>query len=86
MVTSGSASNLVLDEGERRIIGEDTSGKGFYTVMPAYDAELIDTLINRNVQFQVKAPEGRSLWQAILVNTLPILLFIGVWIYLMRQS
>ncbi|WP_353412613.1 ATP-dependent zinc metalloprotease FtsH [Arenicella sp. 4NH20-0111] len=85
MVTSGSVSNLVLDEGERRIIGEDTSGKGFYTVMPAYDAELIDTLINRNVQFQVKAPEGRSLWQAILVNTLPILLFIGVWIYLMRQ-
>ncbi len=83
-VTSNSVSRVVLDEGERRITGEDSSGKVFYTVMP-YDDQLIDTLLKRNVAFEVKAPEGRSLWQAILVNTLPILLFIGVWVYLMRQ-
>jgi len=84
MVKAGSVGQVVLDEGERVIIGEDTSGKRFRTVMP-YDAKLIDTLIDRNIEFKVKAPEGRSLLQAILVNTLPILLFIGVWIYLMRQ-
>ncbi len=83
-VTSGGVNRVILDEGERRIIGEDASGKGFYTVMP-YDDQLIDTLLKRTVEFEVKAPEGRSLWQAILVNTLPILLFIGVWVYLMRQ-
>ena len=84
MAKAGKVSQVVLDEGERVILGEDTSGKGFHTVMP-YDPKLIDTLIDRNIKFKVKAPEGRSLLQAILVNTLPILLFIGVWIYLMRQ-
>ena len=83
-VVSNSVSRVILDEGERRITGEDSSGKTFYTVMP-YDDQLVDTLLKRNVAFEVKAPEGRSLWQAILVNTLPILLFIGVWVYLMRQ-
>lgn len=83
-VTAGGVSKVVLDEGERRIIGEDRSGKRFYTVMP-YDDQLIDTLLKRGVEFEVKAPQGRPLWQAILINTLPILLFIGVWIYLMRQ-
>ncbi len=84
MVTSGSVNRVVLDEGERRIIGEDSKGGKFVTVMP-YDDQLIDTLLKRDVAFEVKAPEGRSLLQAILINTLPILLFIGVWIYLMRQ-
>ncbi len=84
MVTSDSVSQVVLDENERRIIGENKSGKRFHTVMP-YDDKLVDTLLDRGVPFKVKAPEGRSLLAAILINTLPILLFIGVWIYLMRQ-
>ena len=83
-IISGSISDVVLDEGARTIVGKDASGNTVRSVMP-YDAQLVDTLIKRNISFEVKQPEGRSIWQAILVNTLPILLFIGVWIYLMRQ-
>ncbi len=83
-IIAGSISDVVLDESARTIVGKDTSGNTVHSVMP-YDAQLVDTLIKRNISFEVKQPEGRSIWQAILVNTLPILLFIGVWIYLMRQ-
>ena len=84
MVIGGDVKRVELDEQSRLILGEDKSGKRFYTVM-ADDGQLIDTLLKRDVPFDVKAPEGASIWRAILVNTLPILLFIGVWIYLMRQ-
>ena len=84
LVTKGGVSNVVVDEGERLISGETSSGNSFNTVMP-FDPQLIDTLIKRNVAFEVRQPEGRSIWTSILINTLPIVLFIGVWIYLMRQ-
>ena len=84
LVTKGGVNNVVVDEGERLISGDTSAGKQFQTVMP-YDPQLIDTLIKRNVAFEVRKSEGRSIWTTILVNTLPIVLFIGVWIYLMRQ-
>lgn len=83
-VTSGSVSQVTVDEQNRRITGELGDGNKFVTVMP-YDPELVDTLFKRNIPFEVKEPESRSIWTSILVNTLPLLLFIGVWIYLMRQ-
>ncbi len=85
MVTSGRISALVLDEDKRMISGQDSNGNAFWTVMTGQDLALIDTLIKYDVPFEVKAPERRSILTTILINTLPILLFIGVWIYLMRQ-
>ena len=84
LITSGGVDNVVVDESQRLITGTDSSGKALRAVMP-YDEALIDTLFKRGISFEVKQPEGRSIWMSILVNTLPILLFIGVWIYLMRQ-
>jgi cell division protease FtsH len=84
-VRNDNVKSLLLDEGELRIVGEYKSGGDFSTVMTRFDDKLIDTLVDRGIQFEVKQPEGRSLLTTILVNTLPILLFIGVWIYLMRQ-
>ncbi|MBX2848514.1 MAG: ATP-dependent zinc metalloprotease FtsH [Acidiferrobacterales bacterium] len=82
--TLNGVTNVVLDESQRLITGETTTGQKFKVVMP-YDEKLIDTLVERKISFEAKQPEGGSIWRAILVNTLPILLFIGVWIYLMRQ-
>ena len=84
-VTNDNVKTLILDEGELRITGQYKSGGNFWAVMTRFDEQLIDTLIARGIPFEVKQPEGRSLLTTILVNTLPILLFIGVWIYLMRQ-
>jgi len=84
LIQSGSINNVVVDESNRLITGENSSGNSVKSVMP-YDEKLIDTLIDRGISFEVMQPQGRSIWVSILVNTLPILLFIGVWIYLMRQ-
>jgi cell division protease FtsH len=83
-VTAGNVTNIVLDESARLITGETTQGEKFSVVMP-YDDKLVDTLVERKINFEAKQPESGSVWKAILINTLPLLLFIGVWIYLMRQ-
>ena len=84
LIKTGRVDSVIIDESNRLISGVNTTGSSVESVMP-YDEKLIDTLIDRGITFEVKQPEGRSIWLTILVNTLPILLFIGVWIYLMRQ-
>ena len=84
LITTGRVDNVVVDEANRLISGVNSTGSQIKSVMP-YDEQLVNTLIDRGIAFEVKQPEGRSIWVSILVNTLPILLFIGVWIYLMRQ-
>ena len=83
-VTASSVTNLVLNEAERTIEGEDTSGGKFAVIMP-YDDKLIDTLVDRQISFEVLQPEKASLWKNILINILPLVFIVGVWIYLMRQ-
>ena len=85
LVTSGSVKSLLLDEGEQMISGETGNGERFWTVMSRYDQKLIDTLIDRNIPFEVKQSKKQSIFVTFLLSVLPILLFIGVWIYLMRQ-
>ncbi|NND82684.1 MAG: ATP-dependent metallopeptidase FtsH/Yme1/Tma family protein [Gammaproteobacteria bacterium] len=83
-VMAGAVSQVVIDEDERVITGETASGQKFRAIMPR-DEKLIDTLVDRGIPFEAKQPDRGSIWTTILINTLPILLFIGVWIYLMRQ-
>ena len=68
----------------QNITGEGSSGK-FQTYAPYNDPKLIDQLIVSGAKIDVKEPEGRSVFVDILVNTIPFLLIIGLWIYIMRQ-
>lgn len=81
-VVSGEVSKVVI-QGDR-VFGQLGNGNGFETIAPA-DDKLIDTLLGRNVEIEAREPEGPSFLKQILLNILPLLLFIGVWIYLMRQ-
>ncbi len=67
------------------ITGYSTSGEKFQTYAPYNDPKLVDELIVNDVKINVKEPEGRSVLVDILVNTIPFLLIIGLWIYIMRQ-
>ncbi len=67
------------------ITGRSTSGEKFQTYAPYNDPKLVDELIVNDVKINVKEPEGRSVLVDILVNTIPFLLIIGLWIYIMRQ-
>lgn len=85
LIVSGSVSDVVVDEDEFVISGKDSSGNPVWTTMSRLDQKLIDTLIDRNIEFTVVQPSRQGLFARILINILPVLLFIGVWIYLMRQ-
>ncbi len=52
---------------------------------PFLDQGLIGDLIANGVAFDVKPAPKRSVLMDLLLNSLPLLLLIGVWIYFMRQ-
>lgn len=85
LITNNAVENVVLDEAELKIYGEDRSGKPVWAVISRLDEKLVDTLIDRNIKFTVVQPEKSSKLTSFLVSILPFILFIGVWIYLMRQ-
>ena len=58
-------------------------GSSFRTFTVDYP-DLVKTLRDRGVRIDVKPPETNS-WYAIVLQWVPMLLFIGVWIFFMRQ-
>src|SRR3989442_2442509 len=47
--------------------------------------DLIKMLRERGVRIAVKPPHANPSWFAVLLQWVPMLLFIGVWIFFMRQ-
>jgi cell division protease FtsH len=69
-----------------QVKGELTNGQPFTTTVPANDTSLWPMLKEHNVDTQVSpVDDGMPSLLAILVNWFPMLLLIGVWIYIMRQ-
>ena len=67
------------------ITGHYTNGTAFNTYAP-YDPELVKTLRAHDVQIAaVPVEEGGLSIVGILISWFPLLLFIGVWIFMMRQ-
>ena len=81
-----------VDEGriERVVIQGATiystsiSGQSFITINPN-DPGLVSDLIESGVGIEVKEEEQPSILTQIFINWFPMLLIVGVWIYLMRQ-
>jgi len=71
-------------KGNNTIVGEFRDKTAFKTVMPIQDATLTDRLQSQNVVWEVEE-QSSNLFAAILMNALPILLLIAVWIFFMRQ-
>lgn len=78
---------VVQVEVDGRIIrGVDRDNSTFTVVRPEIaDFGLMDDLYENNVKVISAAPETRSIWKELLVAAFPILLFIGVFIFFMRQ-
>ena len=83
-----------VDQGHVRdvtIAGNDISGhfndnnRAFATYTPN-DPSLVQTLIKKNVTTNARPPsDGNSWLLTLLVNGLPLIAFLGVWIFLSRQ-
>jgi cell division protease FtsH len=67
------------------ITGQTKAGKHFTTYMPMRDPALLTELTKENVQVSGEPPKERSLLTQLLISSVPVLLFIGVMIYFMRQ-
>ena len=68
------------------IKGVLTSGERFVTYSPETDnTALIGELKKSNVQIRATAPKGQNILVSLFINSFPVLLLIGVWVYFMRQ-
>ncbi len=76
--------------GEVTIAGTEVDGflkKGnakFRSTIPANYPDLYKTLIEKNVRVTMKDASGSS-WMTWVVNGLPMILLLGLWIFFMRQ-
>jgi len=74
---------------EVTIRGQEISGKyddglAFRSFAPA-GADVVDPLVRNGVQVNALPEQGPSVLGSLLISAFPILLLIGVWIYLMRR-
>ncbi|MGI9331161.1 MAG: ATP-dependent zinc metalloprotease FtsH [Gammaproteobacteria bacterium] len=68
------------------IRGALATGERFVTYSPETDnTVLIGELRENNVQIKATAPKGQNILVSLFLNSFPVLLLIGVWIYFMRQ-
>jgi cell division protease FtsH len=66
------------------IQGRDVNGKEFHTFgMP--DPRLVDDLVEHDVEISAEPPKQRSVILDLLINIIPVLLLVGLWVYFMRQ-
>ena len=82
-VKAGEVKKVTVEE--RNITGETQDGKRFATYNPPLSDSTLGTLLDKGVAVRAKAPDQPSLLMNIFVSWFPIILFIGVWIFFMRQ-
>ncbi|MEY3651805.1 MAG: cell division protein, partial [Pseudomonadota bacterium] len=68
---------------EGRVLrGETSDGKKFNSYAP-YDPGMIGDLLDHNVKVEAKPEQEQSLLVSILINSFPMIILIGVWIFFM---
>jgi cell division protease FtsH len=81
MVDRGEVAEVILKGSDIR--GQLTDGTQFRSYA-ADDPELVPALRKKGVRIAAK-PVEQNPWYNVLLSWLPMLLFIGVWIFFMRQ-
>jgi cell division protease FtsH len=80
-VESGEVREVTLKG--NNVSGRLSDGSSFRTFTADYP-DLVKSLKDKGVKIDVKPPDSNS-WLAIVLQWVPMLLFIGVWIFFMRQ-
>jgi cell division protease FtsH len=63
---------------------QDAAGKSYVVVTPSNQDELLQRLDAKKVEVNVKHPNQMTIW-SILFQSLPVILIVGAWIFVMRQ-
>ena len=83
-IRSGQIREVTIESDNRTIQGVRINGEKFTAYNPN-DDKLVDELLNHNVVIQTNPGQSRSILVDIFISWFPMLLLIGVWIFLMRQ-
>jgi cell division protease FtsH len=81
-VDEGQVKNVEIRGQE--LLGKLTNDEEFRTINPG-DNQLIQHLRAKNVRFDAKPEESRSLLAQLFFSMLPFILMIGIWIFVMRN-
>ena len=84
-VSNDRIKKVDFSEDEKTIKFEKKDGTSGTTIAPRRDDRLVDDLIHHKVEIKQAPPASGVSLVYILINVLPWLLFIGIWIYFMRQ-
>jgi len=82
-VAEGSVESVAVAPDQ--ITGQLTNGDKFTTTPVGNDPTLVKLLEEKGVEYSGQAQETASLWQIILVQSLPFLLILGVAFFVLRQ-
>ncbi len=83
-VKSDAVSKVRIAEDGLTISGERRDGSKFTTVNPG-DRDLVNDLLNHRVEFERVPPSNSPSLVYILLQLLPYIIFIGIFIFFMRQ-
>ncbi len=83
-VKSDSIARVTIEEDRVTIRGERKDGTRFETINPG-DRELVNDLLNHKVSIDQKEPAPPYSITYIIVSLLPYVIFIGIFIFFMRQ-
>jgi cell division protease FtsH len=82
-VRDGQVQEVTIEEGS--IDGKMMDTGEFTTYAPAVTQELLDLLQDKQVKVTAKPKDEGSLWRQVLIMWFPLVLFIGLWIFFIRQ-
>ena len=85
-VEGGEVREISISAGEQLIHGISSDGKEFktYVIIDALDSSLLEQFRNQGILVKVE-PNQNNPWYGYLLTWLPMLIFIGIWIFFMRQ-
>lgn len=67
------------------ITGQYTKSTDSFKTIAPNDDGLIENLRGHEVEISVKQPDEQPLYMLLLVNALPVIILIAIWIFFMRQ-
>ena len=84
-VETNQVESVVIEEGN--IEGKFADGRKFTSYAPptSIDGDFLKNLNGRNIEVDVKPRDEGGFWRQILIMWFPLVLFIGLWIFFIRQ-
>jgi cell division protease FtsH len=84
-VATGQVESVTIEEGH--IAGKYADGRKFTSYAPpaAITNEFLADFKNRGIRTELKPRDEGSFWRQILIMWFPLVLFIGLWIFFIRQ-